>query len=107
MSHAKATEFEDFTQRLIKKFDKKKSKEKKPPPNFFARALTSGEGTLAPLQSVLDILTFRVPFTIGEMHEEEETYTSTDAAIEEQPSSSLVGKVITQALVRYAHVSIL
>ena len=29
------------------------------------------------------------------MHEEEETYTSADAAIEEKPSSSVVGEVIT------------
>ena len=32
---------------------------------------------------------------LQEMHEEEETYTSVGAAVEEKPSSSIVGRVIT------------
>ena len=119
MSHAKVTAYADFTQRLIKNFYKKKSEEKKLPPPLTARALASGGRTLAPLQSGLDLLTFKVPCTILEMHEEEETYTNADATIEEQPSSSIVGEVITpeegtlcrntrcsQEKPRYAHISI-
>ena len=40
-------------------------------------------------------MTYRVPCIILEMHEEEETCTSADAAMEEQPSSSVVGEAIT------------
>ena len=47
------------------------------------------------MQSGLDLLAFRVPHTILEMHEEEESCTSADAAIEEKPSSSIVGEAIT------------
>ena len=83
LSHARVTAYVDFTQTLIKKFDKKKSEEKRPSPPLVAGVLGSGEGTLAPLQSDLDILAFTVPCTIQEMHEEEETYTNDGAAIEE------------------------
>ena len=81
MSHERVTAYAYFTQILIKKFDKKKSEEKKIPPPLVVGALASGEGTLGPLQSGLDLLTFRFPCTILEMHEEEETYTSTGATI--------------------------
>ena len=81
------TVYEYFNQRLIKKFEKKISQEKKLPPPLTIGALASGGRTLSPLQSGLDLLTFRVPCTIMEMHEEEETYTSVGAAIEEKPSS--------------------
>lgn len=40
-------------------------------------------------------MTLRVPCTIIEMHEKEETCTSAYANIEEQPSSSIVGEAIT------------
>ena len=47
------------------------------------------------MQIGLDLLTFRVPCTILDMHEEEETCTIFDAAIKKQPSSSVVGEDIT------------
>ena len=40
LSHARVIAYEYFTQRLIKKFDKKKSEEKKPSPPLTAGALT-------------------------------------------------------------------
>ena len=83
LSHAKVTAYADFTQRLIKNFDKKKLEGKRPSPPLAAGALALGDRTLAPLQSGLDLLTFRAPCTILEMHKEEETCSSTDATIEE------------------------
>ena len=83
------TAYADFTQRLIKKFDKNKLEDNKLLPPLTAGALASGGRTLAPLQSGLDLLTFRVPCTIQEMHEEKETYTIIGASIEEQQSSSI------------------
>ena len=85
LSHARVTAYADFTQRLIKKFDKNKSEENRPSPPLVARPLASGERTLASLQDGLDLLTFRVPCIIQEMHEEEDTYTNTGAVVEEQP----------------------
>ena len=76
-----------FYSKLIKKFDKKKSKKKRPLPPLVVGALASGEITLSPLQSGLDLLTFIVPCIIQEMNEEEESYTNVGAAIEEHPSS--------------------
>ena len=77
------TSYAYFTQRLIKKFDKKKSEEKELPPPLATGELASGGRTLAPLQRGLDLLKFRVPCSIMEMHEEEETCTSANVAIEE------------------------
>ena len=76
------TAYADFTQRLIKKFDKKKLEEKRLSPPLVVGVLASRERTLSPLQSGLDLFPFRVPCTILEMHEEE-TCTSVDEAIEE------------------------
>ena len=56
LSHARVTAYAYFTQRMMKKFEKKKSKEKKLPP-----PLAVGEIILAPLQSGLDLLTFGAP----------------------------------------------
>ena len=64
LSHTRVTAYANFTQRLIKKFNRRKPKEEKLPPPFSAGELTSGEGTLASLQSGLDLLTFRVPCTM-------------------------------------------
>ena len=41
MSHARVIAYADFTQRFIKNFDKKKSKEKKPSPPLATGALAS------------------------------------------------------------------
>ena len=49
LSHARVTTYADFTQRLIKKFEKKKLEEKRPSPPLATGALASGEITLAPL----------------------------------------------------------
>ena len=57
LSHAQVTTYVDFTQRMIKKFDKKKSEEKKPSPPLYRGAFALGEGTLAHFQSGLDLLT--------------------------------------------------
>ena len=42
LSHARVTAYADFTQRLIKKFEKNKSKEKQPSPPLVAGAFASG-----------------------------------------------------------------
>ena len=57
MGHAQVTTYAYFTQRLINKFDKKKSKEKRSSPPLAERALASRERTLSPLQSGIDLLT--------------------------------------------------
>ena len=53
LSHERVSAYAEFSQRLIKKFDKKKSEEKKLPPPLAAGALASGERTLLHLCKVV------------------------------------------------------
>ena len=123
MKHARVTNYVDFTQRVVKSFDRRKletlsietfsdieekvpeepkkyvntitSEEEQLPPPPAAEVLTSVEGALTSLQDDPEHLKLRVPCMIQEMHEEEEADTNAGTTVEEKPSPSpTVGEAI-------------